>query len=201
MKKRGTTLFLIITTAVMLSLLVIISIIAFSDKADEYETETTAASVSEKPETRPPETTETHVTNTPKPTETTETSETTETVMTSETTGSDIDHLREVFVYSVWYDAVDSNPVNYDSIESKNASALKGVFYFSEPLSVDLQARLYKDNSLFMTRVITLKDNVTAEVDFSASMEDSERFKPGEYYVELLLDGEPIATTTVMRVK
>lgn len=200
MKKRGTTIFLIITTAVILSLLVIICLFAFAFpwKDDEYETETTVSSVSEKPETRPPETTETHVTNTPQPTETTVPSET---VITSETSGSDIDHVKEVYIYSVWYDAIESNPVDYDTIESRNASALKGVFYFREPLSVDLQARLYKDNSLYMTRVISLKDNVTAEADFSASFEESERFKAGEYYIELLLDGEPIATTTVMRVK
>ena len=200
MKKRGTTLFLIITSAAILSLLVIICLFAFAFpwEDDEYETETTVSSVSEKPETRPPETTETHVTNTPTPTETAAPSET---VMTSETTGSDIDHVKEVYIYSVWYDAIESNPAYYDSIESKNASALKGVFYFSEPLSVDLQARLYKDNSLYMTRVISLKDNVTAEADFSASFEESERFMTGEYYIELLLDGEPIATTTVMRVK
>ena len=179
MKKRGTTIFLIITSAAILSLLVIICLFAFAFpwEDDEYET---------------------HVTNTPTPTETSAPSET---VMTSETTGSDIDHVKEVYIYSVWYDAIESNPAYYDSIESKDASALKGVFYFSEPLSVDLQARLYKDNSLYMTRVISLKDNVTAEADFSASFEESERFMTGEYYIELLLDGEPIATTTVMRVK
>ena len=199
MKKSQTSLHIIITAIVLLTLTVFIVFSACSRIDDDvFETETTAISVSEKPETRPTETSKIHVTNTPPATETTET---TRSIVMTENPNSDIEHVKDVYVYSVWYDAVESNPADYDSIESRKASALKGVFYFSEPLTIDLQARLYKDDTLFMTRVIKMKDNVTAEADFSASFEDFDSFKSGEYYIELLLDGEPIATTSVMRVK
>ena len=52
-----------------------------------------------------------------------------------------------------------------------------------------------------MTREIKLNDNVTAEADFSAGLEGTGNFDTGDYYIELLYDGKPVANTSKMRVR
>ena len=138
-------------------------------------------------------------------TETSETPAVTETSETaagpSETTVPDIDYIRDIWIYSVWYDAVIDNPADYESIDSEDAFALKGVFYFNTPLTAVFEARLYKDNSVILKRNSKLKDNVTAEADFSAGLEGLGTFESGDYYIELFYNGESVAATTKMRVK
>ena len=111
------------------------------------------------------------------------------------------EYVKELCVYSVWYDAVESNPVDYSSIESKDAFALKGVFYFSTPLTTVFQTRLYKDDSPVLDGEVKMKENVTAEADFSAGLAGLGTFEPGEYHIELLFDGETVASTSKMRVR
>ena len=96
---------------------------------------------------------------------------------------------------------IDDNPVDYDSVNTEDAFALKGVFYFNTPITGVFEAYLYKDDSVLMTRNVNMKNNVTAEADFSAGLEGLGTFEPGEYYVELYFDGELIASTSVMRVR
>lgn len=146
---------------------------------------------------RPGDTTETSdnlVTVTPSETET-------ETTGTTEPTVPDIDSLKELYVYSVWYDAILDNPADYESIDSDDAFALKGVFYFSSPLSIDLEAKLYKDGKVLLKRKLKLRENVTAEADFSAGLEGLGKFDSGEYYIELIYDGQVVGTTPNMRVR
>ena len=112
----------------------------------------------------------------------------------------DIDFIEDVYVYSVWYDAVDDNPADYDSIESQNAFALKGVFYFSTPLTTVFEARLCKNEEVILTKNITLKDNVTAECDFSAGLEGWGVFETGEYEIKLYFDDEYVGSTGILEV-
>lgn len=166
------------------------------------ETGTTETTAAVKPETSPSETTVTVTPPlTPTVTPSPETSASSEPSETTKPKGPDYDTVKDVYVYAVWYDAVESNPVNYNSIESRKAFALKGVFYFSTPLSVSFEANLYKDDSVIMTREIKLNDNVTAEADFSAGLEGTGNFDTGDYYIELLYDGKPVANTSKMRVR
>ena len=58
---------------------------------------------------------------------------------------------------------MDSNPADYDEIDSNDAFALKGVFYFNKPLTAVFEANLYKGDELVMTREVRLRENVTAE--------------------------------------
>lgn len=122
------------------------------------------------------------------------------TIETSEPVEVDIEFARGAYLASTWYDVVDDNPVDYDSINTEDAFALKGVFYFNTPITCVFEAYLYKEDSLLMTRYVNMNNNVTAEADFSAGLEGLGTFEPGEYYIELYLDGECIADTTVMRV-
>ena len=125
----------------------------------------------------------------------------TETTVTTEPTVPDIDSIKELYVYSVWYDAVIDNPADYESIDSDDAFALKGVFYFSSPLSIDLDAKLYKDGKVLLKRKLKLRENVTAEADFSAGLEGFGKFDSGEYYIELIYNGQVVGTTPNMRVR
>ena len=112
-----------------------------------------------------------------------------------------VDYVKSVYVYSVWYDAVDDNPADYDSIKSSNAFALKGVFYFSTPLTGLFEARLLQNNEVLLKKAVNLKNNVTAEADFSAGLEGLGTFQQGFYTVELYFDGELIAHTSPIEVK
>ncbi len=117
-----------------------------------------------------------------------------------ETMDIDIDFVEDVYIYSVWYDAVQDNPVDYDRVESKDAFALKGVFYFNTPLTTVFEARLLRDDEVILTKTITLKDNVTAECDFSAGLEGWGVFEAGDYTVELYFDGEYVGATDKLEV-
>lgn len=113
----------------------------------------------------------------------------------------DIGFVSGAYLTSTWYDVIDDNPVDYDSVNTEDAFALKGVFYFNTPITGVFEAYLYKNDSVLMTRNINMKNNVTAEADFSAGLEGLGTFEPGEYFIELYFDGELIASTSVMRVR
>lgn len=122
---------------------------------------------------------------------------------TSETyvmTDPDFDYISSVYVYSIWYDPTEDNPVYYQVFDTEDMFAMKGVFYFSVPLNATFEARLYKDGEVLLTREVVLKDNVTAEADFSAGMEGWGTFAPGDYYVELLFEGRRVAVTNSIGV-
>lgn len=120
---------------------------------------------------------------------------------TAETTEISVNFVKSSYVYSVWYDVASDNPVDYSSIASEKAYALKGVFYFSSPITAVLEAKILKDDEVVLTRNVNMYDNVTAEADFSAGLEGLGTFEPGDYTVELYYNGEFIAKTGVMRVK
>ena len=120
---------------------------------------------------------------------------------TGETREPEYVYIKEHFVYSVWYDATSDNPADYDMIASEKAFALKGVFYFSVPLTTVFEARILKDGEVVLTRNVNMYDNVTAEADFSAGLEGLGTFEPGDYTVELYFNGELVAKTDIMRVR
>ena len=62
------------------------------------------------------------------------------------------------------------------------------------------EARLLKDDEVILTKTITLKDNVTAECDFSAGLEGWGVFEAGDYTVELYFDGEYVGATDKLEV-
>lgn len=136
------------------------------------------------------------------PTDTYETIEPTGTYTspTYETYDLSADYLSNICVYSVWYDAVDDNPLDSNYVDSEDAFALKGVFYFSSPLYATFEARLYKDGELLLTRDVTLVNEVTAECDFSAGLEGLGTFESGSYMIELLYEGESISVTDSLEV-
>ncbi len=179
--------------AVILSLAVLISMCSCSFFDDNSSgSGRTYSSDKHKPEGGATETSET----------TFETMEPTGTITTVpvETMDIDVSFVRDAYLISCWYDAVDDNPVDYGSVNSEDAFALKGVFYFNTPLTTVFEARLYKDDEVILTREVRMNGNVTAEADFSAGLEGLGTFETGEYYVELVFDGESIATTSIMRV-
>lgn len=106
-----------------------------------------------------------------------------------------IDYIRSVCIYSVWYDAVDDNPVNVQYVNKEDAFAIKGVFYFSVPLTTVFETRLYQDGNLILTKELVLSNNISAEVDFSAGLEGWGTFDSGTYSIELLFEGETVAVT------
>ena len=204
MRKRESLLILKIVAAVIVSFIVFFWISYELNKGRTGETDITETEVTEnnKPETRSSETSVTPVPTVTLPPETSSTSS--ETTKTSETTAFprlDIGQVKDAWVYSVWYDAVESNPADYDTIEKSKAFALKGVFYFNTPLTAEFETRLYKDDTLLLTGEVRMKDNVTAEADFSAGLAGIGNFEAGEYYIELLYNGETVAVTSVMRVR
>lgn len=163
------------------------------DFRDDTDGSRTYSSEKFKPEGNSQETTET----------TYETMEPTGTYIIETTAPVDLDAglVSGAYLTSSWYDVVDDNPVNYDSVNTEDAFALKAVFYFNTPITGVFEAYLYKDNSVLMTRYVNMRNNVTAEADFSAGLEGLGTFEPGEYYVELYFDGELIASSTVMKVR
>lgn len=122
-------------------------------------------------------------------------------IETTEPVELDFGFVSGAYLTSTWYDIVDDNPVDYDSVNTEDAFALKAVFYFNTPMTGVFEAYLYKDDSVLLTRNVNMKNNVTAEADFSAGIEGLGTFEPGEYYIELYFDGELIASTSVMRVR
>ena len=120
---------------------------------------------------------------------------------TPETTELTVNFVKSSYVYSVWYDVTSDNPADYSSITSDKAYALKGVFYFSSPLTGTFEAKILKDDEVVLTRNVNMYDNVTAEADFSAGLEGLGTFEPGDYTVELYFNGEFVAKTGGMRVK
>lgn len=107
----------------------------------------------------------------------------------------DYDHVSSIYVYSVWYDPTEDNPAKSLKARSKDTFALKGVFYFSEPLTAVFDAKLFKGNELLLKRTVEMKDNITAEADFSAGLEGFGVFDEGIYRIELVYDGRSIAFT------
>ena len=112
----------------------------------------------------------------------------------------DLDLLRNVYVYSAWYDVIEDNPAYYDEVASEDAFALKAVFYFRTPLTCRFEAKLYKDNEVLLTRYVDLNENVTADADFSAGLEGFGTFEPGSYYVELCFEGVQVGCSSTMKV-
>ena len=163
------------------------------DLRDDTDGSRTYSSERSKPEGNPQETSES----------TYETMEPTGTYITESTEPVELDigFVSGAYLTSTWYDVIDDNPVDYDSVNTEDAFALKGVFYFNTPITGVFEAYLYKADSVLMTRHVNMKNNVTAEADFSAGLEGLGTFEPGEYYVELYFDGELIASTSVMRVR
>lgn len=122
------------------------------------------------------------------------------TTETFETMDIDVEFVEDAFVYAVWYDATEDNPVDYTQIDSRDAFALKGVFYFNTPLTTVFEARLVRDGEVLLTKNVALKDNVTAECDFSAGLEGWGVFEAGSYVVELYFEGEYVTATDELEV-
>lgn len=179
----------------LLSLSVLASFCSCSilgDLRDDTDGSRTYSSERFKPEGNSQETTES----------TYETMEPTGTYITETTEPVELDFgfVSGAYLTSSWYDIIDDNPISNDSVNSEDAFALKAVFYFNTPITGVFEAYLYKDDSVLLTRNVNMRNNVTAEADFSAGLEGLGTFEPGEYFIELYFDGELVASSTVMRV-
>ena len=86
-------------------------------------------------------------------------------------------------------------------VEKENAFAIKGVFYFSTPLTTTFEAKLYQDGELILTKEIVLNNNITAEADFSAGLEGWGTFDAGSYTIELFFEGDSVAITDSLYVE
>ena len=118
----------------------------------------------------------------------------------TETVEINYDYVKSVCVYSVWYDPTEDNPAEYTSVAKDDAYALKGVFYFTTPLTASFEAKLYKDGQVILTKNLELNNDITAEADFSAGLEWSGVFDEGNYIVELFFEGKSVASTDVLEV-
>lgn len=179
----------------LLSLSVLASFCSCSilgDLRDDTDGSRTFSSERFKPEGNSQETTES----------TYETMEPTGTYITETTEPVELDFgfVSGAYLTSSWYDIIDDNPISNDSVNSEDAFALKAVFYFNTPITGVFEAHLNKDDSVLLTRNVNMRNNVTAEADFSAGLEGLGTFEPGDYFIELYFDGELVASSTVMRV-
>lgn len=107
---------------------------------------------------------------------------------------------KRAYVHNVWYDIEKDNPVDYDSIDSNDAYALKCVFYFSEPVSGDFRAVLNRDGKQVTVTDVRIDGKVVCECDFSAGLEGVGTFEAGVYSVSLETGGKTIAVSVEMRV-
>lgn len=114
--------------------------------------------------------------------------------------GSGYDRISKAYIYSAWYDIEKDNPVDYSSIDSNDAYALKCVFYFSEPVTGSFNAVLLKDGGEVASKQIKLSGKVIAECDFSAGLAGMGTFGPGKYTVQLGSEGKTVAVSGEMRV-
>ena len=114
--------------------------------------------------------------------------------------GSGFDVISKAYVYNAWYDVEKDNPVDYKSIDSNDAYALKCVFYFNEPVTGSFRAVLRKDGVQVAVKDIRIKDKVVCECDFSAGLEGKGTFDPGTYTVALETEGKNVAVSGDMRV-
>ena len=123
-------------------------------------------------------------------------------VSVSEQTESDVvyENAKKAYVYNVWYDIEKDNPVDYDSIDSNDAYALKCVFYFNKPVSGDFRAVLNRDGKPVAETDIRIDGKVVCECDFSAGLEGVGTFEAGVYCVSLETGGKTVAVSVEMRV-
>lgn len=113
---------------------------------------------------------------------------------------SGFDRISKAYVYNAWYDVEKDNPVDYSSIDSNDAYALKCVFYFSEPVSGSFRAVLSKSGQQVAVKDIRIDGKVVAECDFSAGLEGIGTFEPGLYNVSLETEGKSVVVSGNMRV-
>ena len=114
--------------------------------------------------------------------------------------GSGFDVISKAYVYNAWYDVEKDNPVDYTSIDSNDAYALKCVFYFNVPVTGNFRAVLRKDGNQVAVKDIRIKDKVVCECDFSAGLEGKGTFDPGTYTVALENESKIVALSGDMRV-
>ena len=108
--------------------------------------------------------------------------------------------ISKSYVYCAWYDVEKDNPVDYSSIDSNDAYALKCVFYFDKPVNGSFQAILNKDGKQVSVKSIRLDGKVVCECDFSAGLEGRGTFEAGTYTVSLETEGRNVALSGDMRV-
>lgn len=113
---------------------------------------------------------------------------------------SGFETVSKSYVYSAWYDVEKDNPVDYSSIDSNDAYALKCVFYFNQPVNGSFRAILNKDGKQISAKNIRLDGKVVCECDFSAGLEGRGTFEAGTYTVSLETEGRNIAVSGDMRV-
>lgn len=113
---------------------------------------------------------------------------------------SGFETISKSYVYSAWYDVEKDNPVDYISIDSNDAYALKCVFYFDKPVNGSFQAILNKDGRQVSVKSIRLDGKVVCECDFSAGLEGRGTFEAGTYTVSLETEGRNVAVSGDMRV-
>lgn len=113
---------------------------------------------------------------------------------------SGFERISKAYIYSAWYDIEKDNPVDYSSIDSNDAYAMKCVFYFNEPVSGTFRAVLKRDGEQVSVKQIRLDGKVIAECDFSAGLEGLGSFRPGSYKVYLETENKNVAVSDEMRV-
>ena len=113
---------------------------------------------------------------------------------------TDLGSVRELYLNSYWYDAVEDNPMTDYTVSSDKAFALKAAFYFTKPIKGTFEVKLYKDSEVILTHEVSVEENVTVEADFSAGIAGLGTFEIGTYYVELVYEGTVIADSPELTV-
>lgn len=110
------------------------------------------------------------------------------------------ERICKAYIYSAWYDVEKDNPVDYTSIDSNDAYALKCVFYFNEPVTGAFRAVLKKDGKQLAVKDFRISEKVVSEIEFSAGLEGIGTFEKGAYTVSLETEDKSVAVSDVMRV-
>ncbi len=110
------------------------------------------------------------------------------------------EYVRSVVVDSVWYDPEMGNPL--EGLFIKEPVTLINVFYFEQPVTLELTAKLFRDNREIREMEVKVDNGTTAMFDFyGGGGENAGTMQPGKYHVELYYDGEKIEGSDVLTVK
>ena len=104
-----------------------------------------------------------------------------------------------VYVDNVWYDPLLGNPLKGDSTGTQ--PALVNAIYFNKPVSMEVTAKLYKDDREIASKDYHVVDSVRLKLDFDAVTDaNMNEFGRGSYRIELYSGDSKLAETTVLKV-
>ncbi len=110
------------------------------------------------------------------------------------------DYLKPYIVDNMWYDPLLGNPVK--DLSLNKPSALINVFCFSQKMTVDITAKLYRGTAEIAAMDVALNDDIMVKFDFDAKVYmQNEYFRDGRYHVELYSGDVKLAESSEITVR